>query len=123
MGPDEVPGTIIGSVGVDEINAATQYLADLVRVHQLPRKVVVVHQFTPFMIRERERLAARVQLEIVIQLDGFGSPEAKVAKYRELHAVAPFSSGFKLFLREDTRLMSPGEVRALDPPPVYVSYQ
>ena len=26
MGPDEVPGTIIGSVGVDELNAATQYL-------------------------------------------------------------------------------------------------
>jgi hypothetical protein len=123
MGPTEVPGTIIGSVGVDEVNAATQYVADLVRVHQLPRKVVLLHQFTPFMIRERERLAARAELEIVIQLDGFGSPEAKVAKYRELHAVAPFSSGFKLFLQQDTRLMSPVEVRALVPSPIYVSYQ
>ncbi|HUP72367.1 MAG TPA: hypothetical protein VM282_04905 [Acidimicrobiales bacterium] len=123
MGPNEVPGTIIGSVGVDEVNATTQYVADLVRVHQLPRKVVVLHQFTPFMIRERERLAARAELDIVIQLDGFGSPEAKLAKYRELYAVAPFSSGFKLFLQQDTRLMSPVEVRALDPPPIYVSYQ
>jgi hypothetical protein len=92
-------------------------------VHQLPRKVVLLHQFTPFMIRERERLAARAELEIVIQLDGFGSPEAKVAKYRELHAVDPFSSGFKLFLQQDTRLMSPVEVRALVPAPIYVSYQ
>jgi hypothetical protein len=123
MGPGEVPGTIIGSVGVDELNATTQYVADLVRNHGLPRKVVVVHQFTPFMIRERERLAARPELHTVIQLDGFGSPEAKLAKYRELHAVAPFFSGFKLFLQQDTRLMDPGEVRSLDPPPVWVSYQ
>jgi hypothetical protein len=123
MGPGEVPGTIIGSVGVDEINATTQYLADLVRVHQLPRKIVVLHQFTPFMIRERERLATRNELHIAIQLDGFGSPEAKLAKYRELHAVAPFYSGFKLFLQQDTRLMDPAEVRALDPPPTWVSYQ
>jgi hypothetical protein len=123
MGPGEVPGTIIGSVGVDEINATTQYLADLVRVHRLPRKITVLHQFTPFMIRERERLAARSELSIVIQLDGFGSPEAKLAKYHELHAVAPFYSGFKLFLQQDTRLMSPAEVRGLDPPPIWVSYQ
>ena len=123
MGPGEVPGTIIGSVGVDELNATTQYLADLVRVHQLPRKVVVIHQFTPFMIRERERLAARPELHTVIQLDGFGSPEAKISKYRELHAVAPFFSGFKLFLQQDTRLMDPVEVRSLDPPPIWVSYQ
>ena len=123
MGPGEVPGTIIGSVGVDETNATTQYLADLVRVHQLPRKIVVLHQFTPFMIRERERLATRNELHIAIQLDGFGSPEAKLTKYRELHAVAPFYSGFKLFLQQDTRLMDPGEVRALDPPPTWVSYQ
>jgi hypothetical protein len=123
MGPGEVPGTIIGSVGVDEINATTQYLADLVRVHQLPRKIVVLHQFTPFMIRERERLAPRTELDIAIQLDGFGSPEAKLSKYRELHGVAPFYSGFKLFLQQDTRLMDPTEVRALDPPPTWVSYQ
>ena len=123
MGPNEVPGTVIGSVGVDEINATTQYLADLVRVHQLPRKLVVLHQFTPFMIRERERLAVRSELHIAIQLDGFGSPEAKLAKYRELHAVPPFFSGFKLFLQQDTRLMDPAEVRALDPPPTWVSYQ
>ena len=123
MGPTEVPGTVIGSVGVDELNAATQYLADLVRVHNLPRKVVVLHQFTPFMIRERERLAARPELSVVIQLDGFGSPEAKLAKYQELHAVPPFLSGFKLFLQQDTRLMDPSEVRALDPPPTYISYQ
>ncbi|MEO5840921.1 MAG: hypothetical protein ABIQ73_13440 [Acidimicrobiales bacterium] len=123
MGPGEVPGTIIGSVGVDEVNAATQYLADLVRVHQLPRKIVVLHQFTPFMIRERERLAARDELHVTIQLDGFGSPEAKLSKYRELHAVAPFYSGFKLFLQQDTRLMDPTEVRALDPPATWVSYQ
>jgi hypothetical protein len=123
MGPGEVPGTIIGSVGVDELNAATQYLADLVRVHQLPRKVVVLHQFTPFMIRERERLATRAELSIVIQLDGFGSPEAKLAKYRELHATPPFLSGFKLFFQQDTRLMDPTEVMALDPQPTYISFQ
>ena len=98
MGPGEVPGTIIGSVGVDELNAATQYLADLVRVHHLPRKVVVLHQFTPFMIRERERLAARAELSVVIQLDGFGSPEQKLAKYRDSMRSTP--QRVKVFLQQ-----------------------
>jgi hypothetical protein len=123
MGPGEVPGLVIGSVGADEINAVTRYVAGLVRSHNLPRKPVMVHQFTPFMVQDRDRLEAPPELAMTIQLDGFGSPEAKVAKYRELHGNPPFASGFKLFLTQDTRLMGPAEVMGLDPRPAFISYQ
>ena len=123
VGPGEVPGQLIGSVSADEINTVTRYVADLVRRHNLPRKVVVVHQFTPFMVQNRERLEAPPELAIVIHLDGFGTPGQKIAKYQELHANPPFFNGFKLFLTEDTQLMSPPEVVDLNPPPVFVSYQ
>ena len=123
MGPTQVPGQVIGSVSVDELNEATRYLAGLVQQNGLPRKLLVIHQFTPFMITERHRLETPPELTTVIQLDGFGSPAQKVAKYVELRPAPPVYAGFKLFLQQDTRLMRPDEVLALDPRPMFVSYQ
>jgi len=124
MGPGQIPAQVIGSVDASEVNAVTAWLDDLVAVNGLPPKLVIVHQFTPFMVTNRDRLVTRPHLSLLIHLDGFGSPEAKISKVNQLHPVPPFFLGFKLFLDEDTRLMSPGEVIAdLDPDPVYVSYQ
>ena len=124
MGPGQIPAQVIGSVDASEINAVTAWLDDLVARNGLPPKLVVVHQFTPFMVTNRDQLAQRVHLTLLIHLDGFGSPEAKISKVEQLHPTPPLFMGFKLFLDEDTRLMSPSEViGSLDPDPVYVSYQ
>lgn len=124
MPPGVPPATRIGSVDASEVNRVTAYLADLVNRYDLPRKPVILHQFTASMITNRDQVVARPELATIVHLDGFGSPGAKISKYDALHAEAPLLNGFKLFLDEDTRLMSPSEVLSvLDPPPDYVSYQ
>ena len=61
---------------------------------------------------------------LVLNADGFGSPEGKRSKYGELapreHPPYP---GFKLFYEEDTNLMSPGQVLDLNPRPRFIAYE
>ncbi len=124
MQSGQVPAQVIGSVDAAEINAVTAWLDDLIAANNLPPKLVIVHQFTPFMVTNRDRLAPRDNISMLIHIDGFGSPEAKVSRVNELRPTPPIRLGFKLFLDEDTRLMAPAEViERLAPDPIYVSYQ
>jgi hypothetical protein len=124
MGPNEVPGRVIGSVDTSEINAVTQWLAAVVKSRNLPDKLVVIHQFTDGMIARRSRLRARPGIDLVLNADGFGSPPLKLATYRRVtRARGPFHAGFKLFFEEDTSLMSPTEVMRLRPLPHLVIYE
>lgn len=124
MGPDQVPGRVIGSVDTAEINAVTAWLSDLVRNRNLPDKLVVVHQFTDGMIRRRSALRIRPGIDLVLNADGFGSPALKLATYRRvIRSRGPFHAGFKLFFEEDTDLMSPAQVMALRPSPALVIYE
>ena len=63
-------------------------------------------------------------MDLVLNADGFGTPEAKRSKYEQLlaRAVGPLR-GFKLFYEEDTNLMSPKQVMRLDPRPYFVVYE
>jgi hypothetical protein len=94
-----------------------------VRRHRLPQKLLVVHQFTPQMVRNRAAVVPRKGLAITFHIDGFGTQSAKRAKYRELHARAPFWNGLKLFYDEDVDRLTPAEVLGLRPIPDLVSYQ
>ncbi len=124
MQPGQIPARVIGSVDAAEVNAVTAWLDALVAANDLPPKLVIIHQFTPFMVTNRDRLAPRDNLTMLIHIDGFGSPEAKVSRVNELRPTPPIRLGFKLFLDEDTRLMAPAEViERLAPDPIYVSYQ
>lgn len=119
MGPRGVPGSVIGSVGATQVNQVSRYLAGIVRDNDLPQKLLIVHQFTPDMVRDKGRLEAPPEVDTVLNSDGFGGFADKRAKYREL---APrsrrFDRGFKLFFQEDTGLMSPRQVLRLRPQPV-----
>jgi len=59
----------------------------------------------------------------VLNADGFGTPEAKISKYDAFVRDRRFFPGFKLFYREDTRLMSPRDVLRLRPRPAVVIYE
>jgi hypothetical protein len=125
MGPNGVPGQGIGSVAAKMVNRVTRFLTGIVRRRDLPQKLVVVHQFTDSMIRNKEDLKARPGVDLVLNADGFGTPEAKRAKYEQL---APgrrsdLHPGFKLFYEEDTNLMSPKEVMRLRPRPDFIVYE
>ena len=91
----------------------------------MPQKLVVIHQFTDDMVKNKENLKVHRNIDLVLNADGFGTPSAKISKYREL---APSRSsginpGFKLFYEEDTNLMSPSQVMGLEPQPKFVVYE
>jgi hypothetical protein len=125
MGSNGVPGQEIGSVSARMVNRVTRYLTTLARRHHLPQKLVVVHQFTSSMIRHREDLRARPRIDLVLNADGFGTPDQKRAKYRELAPSrrSKLFPGFKLFYEEDENLMSPKQVMRLRPRPRFVVYE
>jgi hypothetical protein len=84
-----------------------------------------VHQFTPGMVPVRA-LKKRDGLATVINVDGFGGQEVKIAKYREFVRTAKAAGlgrGFKLFYQEDTKLMQPRQVLRMSPPPDVVVYE
>lgn len=124
MGPREVPARVIGRVDAVEVNRVSAYLSSLARKHDLPDKLLIVHQFTDGMILRRERLRDRARVDLVLNADGFGTPGAKAATYRRVTANRPAGFvGFKLFYEEDTNLMTPAAVLRLRPRPDIIMYE
>jgi hypothetical protein len=122
--PGAVPGTVIGSVQASKVNQVARYVAGIVRKHDLPEKLFVVHQFTPNMIAGKANVIQPPGLAVTMNVDGFGDRPNKVSKYHEFtHDGTRFHRGYKLFYEEDTGLMKPRSVLALQPPPDLVVYE
>lgn len=128
--PGTVPGQAIGSTDAATINRISAYLSALVRKRGLPQKLLIVHQFTEGMVKERERVVSRAGVAIVFNVDGFGAPHLKSAIYDRLidddtgrHRASRHFSGLKLFFDEDTTLMSDHDVLGLRPRPDIVVYE
>jgi hypothetical protein len=124
MGPGGVPGERIGHVGAGMVNRVSRFMSHIVRKHDLPEKLLVVHQFTESMIRNEGRLKTPPGIALTLNSDGFGTPAQKRARYRDLVPRGGRKHpGFKLFFSEDMRLMSPAEVMRLNPRPEFVVYE
>jgi hypothetical protein len=122
--PDAVPGTVIGSVQASTVNAVLRHLASIVRENDLPEKLFVVHQFTPNMIVGKAQVQQPPGVAVTMNVDGFGDRPNKISKYRQFtHDGTRFHRGYKLFYEEDTNLMRPRSVLALQPPPDLVVYE
>ncbi|MGH2961249.1 MAG: hypothetical protein ACRDL3_03510 [Solirubrobacterales bacterium] len=124
MGPGGVPGERVGSVGAGMVNRVARFMSGMVRKHDLPEKLLVVHQFTEAMIRNEAGIKTPPGVAVTLNSDGFGTPAQKRARYKDL---APTGGGkhpgFKLFFQEDTNLMSPAQVMGLNPRPEFVVYE
>jgi len=124
MGPDEVPGDVIGSVDARKVLEVGAWLDELTAREDLPQKLYLVHQFTEDMIKGRERLRPYKHLGFVLNVDGFGSAVVKKSKYRAFAKLVPFAfNGFKLFYKEDADLMEPRQVLRLRPAPDVIVYE
>ncbi|HXB29646.1 MAG TPA: hypothetical protein VNW49_07500 [Puia sp.] len=123
------PGTVIGTMDADDINFTIKYLSDLVKNYQLPPKVLVVHRFTQAMIRNYRNIKPNPQVQVVIDMDGWGAQSRKLTTYHDYIYKEPVQfTGFKLFYKNDfrepnSRMMTPAEVLKLKPRPVYIQYQ
>ena len=119
------PGDVVGVVTAAQVNAVQRYLAGVVRQHDIPPKLFVVHQFRTSMLTNPQAFSDVPEVVLSVDMDGVGKNFIKVDGYWR-YAVADYSESptFKLFLQRDLpRVMTPEEVLALDVPPAYVIYQ
>ncbi|HEY2273509.1 MAG TPA: hypothetical protein VGH30_12080 [Jatrophihabitantaceae bacterium] len=124
MHGDQVPAKVVGHTTAGAVNAVRDYLARMVRTYRLPDKLLVVHQFQPQMIRNRDRIEPAHGVEVLYHADGFGTPSEKRATWHRLaFPRRPYGAGFKLFTKQDTPMLSPDRVMALRPRVDLISYQ
>ena len=124
----QAPGKVVGTFDAADINFTSEYIAKLVREYQLPPKVLVVHRFTRNMVTNYKNIKTRPEVQIVMDMDGWGGPPLKYSTYNQFIYREPVEfTGFKLFYKNDLRgngrLLMPSEVLALKPQPVYIQYQ
>lgn len=123
------PGTKIGTMDAEDVNYCSEYLATLVKKHNLPPKILIVHRFTRGMLTNYRNIKLRPEVQIVINMDGWGAPALKNNTYRQYVYREPVHfTGYKLFYKNDLknpprRLLTPDELMKLTPQPVYIQYQ
>ncbi len=122
------PGTKIGTYDAADINFAAGYLQELVKKYNLPPKVFVVHRFTRNMVTNAKCIKPHPEVQIVMNMDGWGAPWLKHDSYKDYIVKEPVQfTGFKLFYHNDTKkgdpLMTPQDLLKLNPKPIYVQYQ
>jgi hypothetical protein len=124
MGEDGVPGAGEGCLTASQIQAAQEFLADLVTTEGLPPKLLIVHQFKQSMIVDKASLRPVPGVQLVIDVDGHGDPRIKSEIYQALlHGQRVGFAGIKLFYRQDEPMLTPEQVLTLTPPPDLVVYQ
>jgi len=123
-GRGAAPGVVIGTLDAVDINRVQRSLAELVRAHELPPKILVIHQFLVEMISNAHAIERLPEVEVTIDMDGFGPPPPKIGGYQR-YAMAEYAerAAIKLFYHWDLPLMTPEDVIALPRIPDYVIYQ
>lgn len=129
MKTDKPPGTVIGTFDDVDVNYAAQYLARLVRDNNLPPKMLIVHRFTEDMVTNFRKIRPLPEVQIVMDMDGWGSQAKKKGTYNSVIYPEPVQfTGVKLFYKNDvkppsTGLLTTKEVLNLTPAPIYIQYQ
>lgn len=123
------PGTRVGTVDATDVNAAAEYLAGLVRDNGLTPKVLIVHRYTRLMVTNADKIAPLPEVQIVMDMDGWGSGDRKYSTYNAYIAPEPVQfTGFKLFYKNDikrpgSRILTPEEILQLRPQPSFIQFQ
>jgi len=124
----EKPGTKIGTFTADDINDAIDILVKIVRENNLPPKVLIVHRFTQGMVTNYKKIKTVPEVQIVMNMDGFGSKVLKRSTYlRYIYKEPVQFTGFKLFYKNDNKngwqMYTPEELLKFTPKPIYIQYQ
>jgi hypothetical protein len=126
------PGTVVGTLDASDINFVAHYLAGLVEKNNLPPKILIVHRFTQDMVTNYREITPLPEVQIVMDMDGFGSAAKKINTYQSFVVDQPVQfTGFKLFYKNDQipsiagsdHMMTPAEVFKLSPQPSFIQYQ
>ena len=125
IGPGERHLQRIGSVEAAEVQAVADWLAALVRRERLPQKVLMLHQFTLDMLRDRDTVVVPPELVGVVHVDGQGPLPTKERTYAVMSGGAEerWAWGWKNFTRIDVPMATPERTLDRDPVPLIVTYQ
>ncbi len=129
MEPGIKPDQEIGTMSATDIDWAANYLANIVTQNNLPPKILVVHRFTESMVTNYQDITPLPQVQIVMDMDGWGSQAKKINTYQRIEAAEPVQfTGFKLFYKNDllppsTGMLTPQQILKLSPQPSYIQYQ
>ena len=129
MKDSALPGTKIGTFDATDVNYAAGYLSELVKKNNLPPKILVVHRFTQGMITNAANIVKSPEVQIVMDMDGWGDKILKRSTWLRYIFKEPVQyTGFKIFYKNDTRkdkngLYTPEELSKFIPKPVYIQYQ
>jgi hypothetical protein len=123
------PGHVIGTMSSTDINFAITFLDTIATENNLPPKILVVHRFTEDMVTGYRNIKPTANVQVVMDMDGWGFGAKKLNTYQRVITQEPVQfAGFKLFYKNDikppsTRMLTPAEVLAQQPAPIYIQYQ
>ena len=130
------PGKVIGQISGDDINQVQSAMTAYMQENDIDEtKILIVHMFRKSMVKNQESVKHFDNINLIMNLDGHGSPQLKVDIYNGLYSeavAAQVAGGFKLFFQEDKpSMMSPKQVLGMEPvgttrikePPKYINYQ
>jgi hypothetical protein len=124
MPPGVVPGRRIGTTDARDVNVAIGLLASMIEKKKLPPKVLLVHRFTEGMLTNAPAVRLDPRVQVVMVMDGYGSPAFKRTAYRIAIRKEPVEfAGIKLFYKNDQPRMTPRQALELTPGPAVVIYQ
>jgi hypothetical protein len=123
------PGEYIGTLDAKDINDVIAMLSKIVDDNHLPPKVLVIHRFTEDMVTNANMIHPTKEVQVVMNMDGWGTQTLKTGIYRQVVASEPVQfTGIKLFYKNDlkapsTGLLTPSQVLKFTPEPSYIQYQ
>jgi len=128
MKTGHAPGKVVGSFDAADINYTMDYMTKLVKENNIPPKILIVHRFTQNGVTNYKQIKTRPEVQFVMDMDGWGHPPLKIGTYKHfIHKEPVEYTGFKVFYKNDMknngRLLTPKEILALKPQPVYIQYQ
>jgi hypothetical protein len=125
-----IPGRKVGTMDAADINYAIDHLASLVKEHNLPPKVFIIHRFTRGMVTNARQIRLRPEVQVVMHMDGHGrmqGPAFKFDTYAQVVVPEPVQfAGWKNFYLHDNEkgvMPTAAELMRLHPLPLYIQYQ
>jgi hypothetical protein len=123
MSKGGLPGKRIGTIDAADVNYAIKFLSGLAG-DTLPPKILVIHRFRRPMLTHPDRIVLDPRVQVVIDMDGFGTPPVKAGSYHDYVFASPVQfTGWKQFFRQDVPHTPIPDILKLTPVPVYIQYQ
>ncbi len=119
LGLGKAPGKVIGHIMGEDVNQVQNAMSEYMKANGITEnKKLIVHMFTHKMVQNKAAVRNYPGIDLIMNLDGHGSPQLKVNTYNGLYtdaAHAKVDGGFKLFFQEDKpRMMTPKQVLGME---------